>query len=135
MLDIKSFYEADSGTWTHLLADPDSKTAAIIDPVWVYDPVSGMADTAFIDDVLAAAEHAQCRVEWVLETHAHADHLTAADYGKVLATHTPEGDTVAAVVDGRVPARSDDQPPPPLTVTRDEIDWALERVAKVLTTL
>lgn len=80
MLDIKSFYEADSGTWTHLLADPDSKTAAIIDPVWVYDPVSGMADTTFIDDVLAAAEHAQCRVEWVLETHAHADHLTAADY-------------------------------------------------------
>jgi glyoxylase-like metal-dependent hydrolase (beta-lactamase superfamily II) len=80
MLDIKSFYEADSGTWTHLLADLDSKTAAIIDPVWVYDPVSGMADTSFIDDVLAKAEHLQCRLEWVLETHAHADHLTAADY-------------------------------------------------------
>jgi glyoxylase-like metal-dependent hydrolase (beta-lactamase superfamily II) len=80
MLDIRSFYEADSGTWTHLLADPDSKVAAIIDPVWVYDPVSGMADTSFIDEVLAAAERAECRLEWVLETHAHADHLTSADY-------------------------------------------------------
>jgi glyoxylase-like metal-dependent hydrolase (beta-lactamase superfamily II) len=53
--------------------------AAIIDPVWVFDPVSGIADTAFIDEVLAAAERAGYRVEWVLETHAHADHLTAAD--------------------------------------------------------
>ena len=80
MLDIRSFYEADSGTWTHLLADLESKAAAIIDPVWVYDPVSGMAGTTFIDEVLAAAEGAACQVEWVLETHAHADHLTAADY-------------------------------------------------------
>jgi glyoxylase-like metal-dependent hydrolase (beta-lactamase superfamily II) len=80
MLDINPFYEADSGTWTYLLADTDSGTAAIIDPVWVYDPVSGMADSAFIDEVLAAAERAACRVEWVLETHAHADHLSAADY-------------------------------------------------------
>jgi len=80
MLDIRSFYEADSGTWTHLLADRACRVAAIIDPVWVYDPVSGMADATFIDGVLAAAEREGYRVEWVLETHAHADHLTAADY-------------------------------------------------------
>lgn len=80
MLDIRSFYEADSGTWTHLLADRACRVAAIIDPVWVYDPVSGMADATFIDSVLAAAEREAYRVEWVLETHAHADHLTAADY-------------------------------------------------------
>jgi glyoxylase-like metal-dependent hydrolase (beta-lactamase superfamily II) len=80
MLDIRSFYEADSGTWTHLLSDLGSKTAAVIDPVWVYDPVSGMADNVFIDDVLAAAEAQACQIEWVLETHAHADHVTAADY-------------------------------------------------------
>lgn len=80
MSDIRSFHESDSGTWTHLLADRASGAAAIIDPVWVYDPVSGMADTAFIDEVVAVAEREGYRIEWVLETHAHADHLTAADY-------------------------------------------------------
>ena len=80
MPEIHSFYEADSGTWTHLLLEPESSAAAIIDPVWVYDPVSGIADSAFVDEVLATAGRAGCRVEWVLETHAHADHLTAADY-------------------------------------------------------
>ena len=79
MPDIRSFHESDSGTWTHLLGDRDSGAAAIIDPVWVYDPVSGRADTAFIDGVLAVADRAGYRIEWVLETHAHADHLTAAD--------------------------------------------------------
>lgn len=81
-MEIKSFYEPESGTWTHLLADSSDKVAAIIDPVWVFDPVSGLADTAFIENVLAAAEQAGYRIEWVLETHAHADHLTAADLVK-----------------------------------------------------
>ncbi len=78
-MEIKSFYEPESGTWTHLLADSSDKVAAIIDPVWVFDPVSGLADTAFIENVLAVAQLAGYRIEWVLETHAHADHLTAAD--------------------------------------------------------
>ena len=78
-MEIKSFYEPESGTWTHLLAEPGDCVAAIIDPVWVFDPLSGMADTAFIDHVLAQADDAGYRVLWVLETHAHADHLTAAD--------------------------------------------------------
>jgi glyoxylase-like metal-dependent hydrolase (beta-lactamase superfamily II) len=78
-MDIKSFYEPGSGTWTHLLADPGSEVAAIIDPVWVYDPVSGQADSSFIENVLDAVQQAGHRLEWVLETHAHADHLSAAD--------------------------------------------------------
>jgi len=77
-MEIKSFYEPESGTWTHLLADPVGKQAAIIDPVWVYDPVSGRVDATLVEEVLAAAERAGYTVEWVLETHAHADHLTAA---------------------------------------------------------
>jgi glyoxylase-like metal-dependent hydrolase (beta-lactamase superfamily II) len=79
MLDIQSFYESESGTWTHLVADTVDKVAAVIDPVWVYDPVSGLADATFIENVLEVARQAGYRLEWVLETHAHADHLTAAD--------------------------------------------------------
>jgi glyoxylase-like metal-dependent hydrolase (beta-lactamase superfamily II) len=79
-MDIESFHEPDSGTWTHLLSDPATGSAAVIDPVWVYDPVSGRADSRFIDQVLAAASGAGRRIEWVLETHAHADHLTAAKH-------------------------------------------------------
>ncbi|MBT8047661.1 MAG: MBL fold metallo-hydrolase [Xanthomonadales bacterium] len=78
-MKIRSFYEPDSGTWTHLLADPAEKAAAIIDPVWVFDPVSGSTDRSFIDRVLAHADQEGYRVEWALETHAHADHLTAAE--------------------------------------------------------
>jgi glyoxylase-like metal-dependent hydrolase (beta-lactamase superfamily II) len=78
-MDIKSFYEPDSGTWTHLLADPIERVAAVIDPVWVFDPVSGVTSTSFIDRVLEEADRSQYDIQWVLETHAHADHLTAAD--------------------------------------------------------
>jgi glyoxylase-like metal-dependent hydrolase (beta-lactamase superfamily II) len=79
MLYIQSFYESESGTWTYLVADTVDKVAAVIDPVWVYNPVSGLADASFIDNVLEVARQAGYRLEWVLETHAHADHLTAAD--------------------------------------------------------
>ena len=78
-MQIKSFYERESGTWTHLLADERDRVAAIIDPVWVYDPVSGIADSGFVDRIIDEAQQSGLRVEWILETHAHADHLTAAD--------------------------------------------------------
>ncbi|MBT8062202.1 MAG: MBL fold metallo-hydrolase, partial [Gammaproteobacteria bacterium] len=74
---IESFYEPDSGTWTHLLADTGQKVAVIIDPVWVYDPVSGQASRSFIDKVLGRVTQLGYGLEWVLETHAHADHLSA----------------------------------------------------------
>lgn len=79
-MDIQSFHEPESGTWCHLIADPPSKAAAIIDPVLVYDPVSGQTDTGFVERVIIAAAKKNYRIDWVLETHAHADHLTAADY-------------------------------------------------------
>ncbi|MBT8063940.1 MAG: MBL fold metallo-hydrolase [Gammaproteobacteria bacterium] len=76
---IKPFYEPGTGTWTYLLSDPARGAAAVIDPVLVFDPVSGLTDSAFIEQVMEAAAAAGCRIEWVLETHAHADHVTAAD--------------------------------------------------------
>src|SRR5210317_1358574 len=78
-MEIQSFHEPQSGTWTHLIADPVKQRAAIIDPVLVFDPVSGLVDTTFIDNVLNEASRSGYIVDWVLETHAHADHLTAAD--------------------------------------------------------
>ncbi len=77
-MEITPYYENDSGTWTYLLSDTATQSAAIIDPVWVYNPVNGMVDSEFIDQVLSDAQQNGLRIDWVLETHAHADHLTAA---------------------------------------------------------
>ena len=79
-LEITPFFEPESCTWSYLVADGHSARAAIIDPVWVYDPVSGIADTAFSDVILATATQKGYTVDWVLETHAHADHLSAASH-------------------------------------------------------
>jgi len=77
-MEIAPFYEPESGTWTYLLSDTRTGSSALIDPVWVYDPVSGTADSAFTDHILEHARQRGLTIEWVLETHAHADHLTAA---------------------------------------------------------
>lgn len=76
-LSITPFYEPRSGTWTYLVADIEAAVAAIIDPVWVFDPVSGQASRESIDGVLAAMNAKGWTLAWVLETHAHADHLSA----------------------------------------------------------
>lgn len=75
---VVPFYEPQSYTWTYLLADDASAQAAVIDPVWVFDPVSGTVDRSFIDQVLTHAANAGWNINWVLETHAHADHLSCA---------------------------------------------------------
>jgi glyoxylase-like metal-dependent hydrolase (beta-lactamase superfamily II) len=67
---------------SYLLADPDIKTAAVIDAVLDFDPASGRVSTQSADGMLAAARKQDLRIEWILETHAHADHLSAAAYLK-----------------------------------------------------
>jgi glyoxylase-like metal-dependent hydrolase (beta-lactamase superfamily II) len=79
---VQSFYHAPTNTWTHVVADPDSKAAAIIDPVLDFDPASGRAWPEHAKIVLAWIRERELRVDWILETHAHADHLTAADWLK-----------------------------------------------------
>lgn len=78
--EITPFYEPESATWSYLVADSDSGSAAIIDPVWVYDPVSGIANPEHSNGILDAAKGRGYTLEWVLETHAHADHLSAAGH-------------------------------------------------------
>jgi glyoxylase-like metal-dependent hydrolase (beta-lactamase superfamily II) len=79
---VQSFYHAATNTWTHVVADPDSKVAAVIDPVLDFDPASGRVWPEQAKIVLAWIRERELRVDWILETHAHADHLTAADWLK-----------------------------------------------------
>lgn len=82
--DIQAFFDEQTFTVTYLVSDPQSRLAAIIDPVLDYDPKSARTSAKSADSVLAAAKAKDLSVEWILETHAHADHLSAAAYLKGL---------------------------------------------------
>ncbi len=84
---VRSFYHAATNTWTHVVADPAAKAAAIVDPVLDFDPASGRVWTEHAQGVLAWLRAEGLRVDWILETHAHADHLTAADWIKRQLAH------------------------------------------------
>jgi len=79
---IDAFFDPATFTITYLVSDPVSGRAAIVDPVLDYDHRSGKATTASADRVLAKAAERGVQVDWILETHAHADHLTAAPHLK-----------------------------------------------------
>jgi glyoxylase-like metal-dependent hydrolase (beta-lactamase superfamily II) len=74
---VRSFHHADSGTWTHVVVDAATRRAAIIDAVLDYDAPSGTIRTASAQRILEYVATAGLTVDWVLETHAHADHLSA----------------------------------------------------------
>ncbi len=79
---IRAFFDAATNTVSYLVWDRASRDGAIIDPVLDWDNRGGTADTAGADAILAAAEAEGIVLRWVLETHVHADHLTAAPYIK-----------------------------------------------------
>ncbi len=79
---IQAFFDDATNTVTYLVSDPVTRQAAVIDPVLDYDHRSGKVSTASADQVLAAAAAQALEVAWILETHAHADHLSAAPYLK-----------------------------------------------------
>jgi len=81
-IEIEAFFDEPTNTVSYLVADPETARAAIIDPVLDYDHRTGDTSTASADAILAAAAQRSLVVEWVLETHAHADHLSAAPYIK-----------------------------------------------------
>ncbi|MCK8786385.1 MBL fold metallo-hydrolase [Roseomonas sp. NAR14] len=78
--DISGFHDPDSGTISYLVACPLTRRCAVIDAVLGFDPVSGRTDSAPADRVIAAVRERGLACEWVLETHVHADHLSAAPY-------------------------------------------------------
>ncbi len=79
---IRPFFDEATNTVSYLVWDAATQDAAVIDPVLDWDNRSGEADTHSADALLAAATKAGLTIRWVLETHAHADHLTAAPYIK-----------------------------------------------------
>jgi glyoxylase-like metal-dependent hydrolase (beta-lactamase superfamily II) len=79
---IRPFFDEPTNTISYLVWDPATKQGAVIDPVLDWDNRSGTAGTEFADRLLAAAQEEGVAIRYVLETHAHADHLTAAPYIK-----------------------------------------------------
>lgn len=79
---IVPFFDAPTNTVSYLVADPDSREAAVIDPVLDFDLPSGEVDTRSAEAMLAHAAAQGWRITMILETHAHADHLSAAPFLK-----------------------------------------------------
>ena len=79
---VQSFHHADTGTWSYLVLDPATSQAAIVDSVLDYDAHSGRTGGASAQAILDAAGACGADVRWLLETHAHADHLSAAHWLK-----------------------------------------------------
>jgi len=81
-MEIKSFFDTDTATFTYVVSDNKTGKCAVIDPVLDYDMNSGKIATVSSDKVISYIKERGWEVEWILETHAHADHLTGAHYIK-----------------------------------------------------
>ncbi|GAB5499931.1 MAG: MBL fold metallo-hydrolase [Pseudohongiellaceae bacterium] len=77
---VKHFFETDTNTFSYVVKDPDSDACAIVDSVLNYDMASSSVDHDSADEIIRYVQDNKLRVEWIIETHVHADHLTAAPY-------------------------------------------------------
>jgi glyoxylase-like metal-dependent hydrolase (beta-lactamase superfamily II) len=77
--DVVGFFDEETFTVSYVVADPDTKSCGILDSVLDFDPASGRTQHRSADRILAHVAAQNLVVEWVLETHVHADHLTACD--------------------------------------------------------
>ncbi len=78
--DVRSFFDPATFTVSHVVSDPATKEAAVIDSVLDYDPASGRASFEGADAIITYVRERSLSVVWHLETHIHADHLSAAPY-------------------------------------------------------
>lgn len=78
--DILSFFHEDTNTFTYVVNDPATNHAAIVDSVLDYCAASGRTHTTAADEVIAGVKDRGLTIDWILETHVHADHLSAAPY-------------------------------------------------------
>ena len=97
---VVSFFDPETYTGTHVVIDEGSKHCAIVDCVLDYDPKSGMTSTASADALITWIRGEGLTVDWILETHVHADHLSAAPYlQEALGGKTAIGSAVTVVQD------------------------------------
>ena len=89
---VVAFFHRDSNTWSYVVRDPASNVAAIIDPVLDFDAKAGRTSTTSAQAIVDHVAAERLDVRWLLETHAHADHLSAAHW--LQTTHFP-GATLA----------------------------------------
>ena len=75
---VKAFWDKPTGSWQYVFHDPDTMKGAIVDPVLDFDPLSGATTTHNADRILAYVQDAGIEVVWILDTHPHADHFSAA---------------------------------------------------------
>ena len=80
--DIQHFFDENTNTFSYVVSDPVTRQCAIIDSVLDYDPASATTSTIHADEIIAYIQKNELTVEWILETHVHADHLTASQYLK-----------------------------------------------------
>ena len=76
--EIRAFFDEPTNTVSYLVWDPGERRGVVIDPVLDFDPASGTVDDGSIEELLQAADDEGIAIEWVLETHVHADHLSGA---------------------------------------------------------
>ncbi|RLZ07588.1 MBL fold metallo-hydrolase [Acinetobacter sp. 2JN-4] len=79
---VKAFFDQDTNTFSYVVNDPQTNCCAVIDSVLNYDAASASTSTESADQIIQYIGDYQLKVEWILETHVHADHLTASQYLK-----------------------------------------------------
>src|SRR5438034_826612 len=79
---VQGFFDEATNTVSYVVSDPATKVGAIVDSVLDYDPAAGRTDTRSGDRLIAYIKEKELKLDWVLETHVHADHLSAAPYIK-----------------------------------------------------
>ncbi|MBI1180166.1 MAG: MBL fold metallo-hydrolase [Alphaproteobacteria bacterium] len=95
---IKTFFDPATYTFSYVVRDPASASCAIVDPVLDYDPKSGRTSTRSADAIVDHVRRERLTVEWILETHAHADHMTASVHlQKILGGRTAIGAHIVEV--------------------------------------
>ncbi len=79
---VQDFFDDATNTFSYVVSDPTSKKCAIIDSVLDYDPASATTTTTHADQIIKYVQREGLSVQWILETHVHADHMTASQYLK-----------------------------------------------------
>lgn len=96
--DVKEFFDSATNTYSYVVTDPETKICAVVDSLLDFDQASGRTSTQSVDRLISWVKEQGLKVDWIIDTHVHADHLTAAPYVKEqLGGRTAIGDQISVV--------------------------------------